>query len=181
MTRTKAVTVLQVLLKLLQPATGRRTKISSWSCWYLTYPLQSHSQRKETPPKQKWVYYFYIFIVFFQGIPGCVSKTCRVFENALLELLLWLQYMVYVTLFPMIKVMHFYNTTSRNMCSVLCTAVFCSSFVSLFPGMLFREFLNYFEMVLVDTYYLYRFYFAFHIGCISILLTLYFKVYSASF
>jgi hypothetical protein len=153
MSRTNRVTVLQVLLKLLQLARRRRTKISSWSCWYLTYPLESHSQRKGNALKQKWVYYSYIVIVFFQGIPGCVSKTYRVFGNKILDLLLWLQYMLHITLFPMIKVMHFYRTTSRNtnMCAVLYTAVFCSFLMSFFPGTPFRDFLNYFEMVLVDT------------------------------
>jgi hypothetical protein len=47
----------------------------------------------------------------------------------------------------MLTVLYFCISTFRSMCAVPNMAVFCSSFISYFPGMLLRYLLNYFEMV----------------------------------
>jgi hypothetical protein len=55
------------------------------------------------------------------------------------------------------------------MCAVKNVAVFCRSFMSYFPSMLLRYFLNDFEMLLVDPVITgITFVFAFHMHCISI-------------
>ena len=59
--------------------------------------------------------------------------------------------MVHVTLFAMLNLLYFYISTFRSVCAVPSMAVFCSSLISWFPGMLLRYFLNYFEMVPVIT------------------------------
>ena len=46
-------------------------------------------------------------------------------------------------------VLYFYISTFQSMCAVPNMAVFCSSFISCFPGMLLRYCLNYFEIVVV--------------------------------
>ena len=68
------------------------------------------------------------------------------------------------------------------MCAVPSMAVFCGSLTSCFPGMLLTYFLNVFEIVPVApvitgiTYV-----FTFHMRCISIVRSLYFRIFSASF
>jgi len=61
-------------------------------------------------------------------------------------------------------------------------AVFCSSLTSCFPGMLLTYFLNDFEIVPVAPVITgISFVFTFHMCCISIVRSLYFRVFSASF
>ena len=68
------------------------------------------------------------------------------------------------------------------MCAVPNMAVFCSSFTSWFPGMLLMYFLNDFEMVPVAPIITgITLVFTFHMRCISIVRSLYFKIFSASF
>jgi hypothetical protein len=50
-------------------------------------------------------------------------------------------------LFPMLNVWYVYISTFRITCAVPIMAVFCSSLISCFPGMLLGYFLNDFEMV----------------------------------
>ena len=57
--------------------------------------------------------------------------------------------MVPISLVPELAVLYFYVCTFRSMCAVPNMAVFCSSFMSWFPGMLLIYFLNDFEMVQV--------------------------------
>ena len=47
----------------------------------------------------------------------------------------------------MLNVLFFYISTFRSMCAVHNMAVFCSSLISCFPGMLFKYFLNDFQVV----------------------------------
>ena len=47
---------------------------------------------------------------------------------------LWLQYTVHVMLFPMINVLYFYITTFRSKCAAPSKAVFRSSLMSCFSG-----------------------------------------------
>jgi hypothetical protein len=47
----------------------------------------------------------------------------------------------------MLNVLYFYISTSRSVCAVPNVALFCSSLISCFPGMLLKYFLKDFEMV----------------------------------
>ena len=67
------------------------------------------------------------------------------------------------------------------MCAVPNMAVFCSSFTSCFPGTLLTYFLNNFQIVSVDPITRITFSFTFHKRCISIVRSLYFRIFSASF
>jgi len=69
-----------------------------------------------------------------------------------------------------------------SMCAVPNMAVFCSSLTSWFPGMLLTYFLNDFEMVPVAPVITgITFVFTFHVPCICIVNSLYFRIFSASF
>ena len=48
---------------------------------------------------------------------------------------------------PMTNVAYFYISTFQSVCSVPTVAIFFSSLIPLFPDMLFRFFMNHFEMV----------------------------------
>ena len=90
--------------------------------------------------------------------------------------------MVSISLVPALALLYFYVRTFRNMCAVPNLAVFCSSFTSWFPGMLLIYFLNDSEMVPfapINTGI--TLVFTFHMRCISIVRSLYFKIFSASF
>jgi hypothetical protein len=68
------------------------------------------------------------------------------------------------------------------MCAVPNMAVFCSSLTSWFPGMLLTYFPNDFEMVPVAPIITgITFGFTFHMRCISIVWSLYFRIFLASF
>ena len=78
--------------------------------------------------------------------------------------------------------LYFYVRTFRSMCAVPNMAVFCSYFTSWFPGMLLMFFFNDFEMVPVAPIITgITLVFTFHMRCISIVRSLYFKIFSASF
>jgi len=49
--------------------------------------------------------------------------------------------------FPMLHVLYFYSSTFCSKCAVSNMAVFCSSLILCFPGMLLGYFLNDFEVV----------------------------------
>ena len=68
------------------------------------------------------------------------------------------------------------------MCAVPNMTVFWSSFTPCFPGMLLTYFLNDFEIIPVATIIIdMTFVFTFHMRCISIVRSLYFRIFSASF
>ena len=68
------------------------------------------------------------------------------------------------------------------MCAVPNMDVFCSSLTSRFPGMLLTYFLNGFEIVPVASIITgMTFVFTFHMRYISVVSTLYFRIFSASF
>ena len=82
----------------------------------------------------------------------------------------------------MLNVLYFYIITFRSTCAVRNVAVFCSSLISCFPGMLIRYSLNELEMVptapvITDI----TFGFILHMHCVSIVTSLYFRIFSASF
>ena len=84
-------------------------------------------------------------------------------------------------LLPIISVLHFYISSFGNTCAVPSSAVLCSSLMSCLAGMLCRYFLNHFEMVpvariITGTISVFKF----HIHCMSIPRSLYFKTFSAA-
>ena len=96
--------------------------------------------------------------------------------------ILLLLFMVLILLVPVLNLLHFYISTLRSMCAVPNMAVFCSSLTSCFPGMLLTYFLNDFEIVPVTPIITgITFVFTFHVCCISIVRSLYFRILLASF
>ena len=90
--------------------------------------------------------------------------------------------MVSISLVPALALLYFYVSTFRSMCAVPNTAVFCSSFTSWFSGMLLRYFLTHFEIGPVAPIITgITLVFTFHMHFISIVRSLYFKIFSASF
>jgi len=90
--------------------------------------------------------------------------------------------MVRISLFPALTPLYLYVSTFRRMCAMPNMAFFCSSLTSWFPGVLLTYFLNYFEMVPVAPIITgITFGFTFDMRCISIVKSLYFRIFSASF
>ena len=90
--------------------------------------------------------------------------------------------MVLISLVPVLNLLYFYISTFRNMCAVPNMAVFCNFLTSWFSGMLFTYFLNDFEIVpVIPIITGITFVFTFHMRCISIVRSLYFRIFSASF
>ena len=58
-------------------------------------------------------------------------------------------------LFPTLNVLYLYISTFRSLCAVPSMAVFCTSFISCYPGRLLGYFLSDFEVVPADYYYYY--------------------------
>jgi small-conductance mechanosensitive channel len=122
-----------------------------------------------------------ITISFMQSIYTYIPETNHVPKEYNVAAILSLLLMAPISLVPTLALMYFYISTFRSMCSVSSIAVFCSSLTSWFPGMMLTYFLNYFEMVpvapvisgitLVSTFY---------IRSISIVRSLYFRIFSAS-
>ena len=89
--------------------------------------------------------------------------------------------MVLISLVSVLNLLYFYISTIRSMCAVPSTAVFCSSMTACFPGMLLTYFLNDFEIVPVAPIITgITFVFTFHMRCISIVRSLYFRIFSVS-
>ena len=96
--------------------------------------------------------------------------------------ILLLSLMVLISLVPVLNLLYFYISTFRSMCAVPNMGVFCCSFTSCFPGMLLTYFLNDFEIVPVAPIITgITFVFTFHMHCISIVRSLYFRILPASF
>ena len=87
-----------------------------------------------------------------------------------------------ISLLSVLNLWYFYIRTFRSKCAVPNMAVFCSSSTSWFPGMLLMYFLNDFERVPVTPIITgITFVFTFHMRYISIVRSLYFRIFSASF
>ena len=98
-------------------------------------------------------------------------------EHDVAAILLFL-FMVLISLLSVLNLLYFYISTFRSMCAVPNMAIFCSSLTSWFPGMLLTYFLNVFEIVPVAPIIItgITFVFTFHMSCISIVRSLYFKI-----
>ena len=71
----------------------------------------------------------------------------REYSVVAILLLLFILFMVLISLVPVLNLLYFYISTFRSMCAVPNMAVFCSSLTSYFPGMLHTYFLNDFEIL----------------------------------
>ena len=90
--------------------------------------------------------------------------------------------MVRISLVPVLTPLYLCASTFRSMCAVPYMVVFCSSLTSWFPGMLLTYFLNDFEMFPVAPIITgITFVFTYHMRCISVLRSLYFRIFSGSF
>jgi hypothetical protein len=90
--------------------------------------------------------------------------------------------MVHIMIFPKLNILYFYISTLLSTCAVPSVAVFCGYFMSRFSYMLFRYFFNDFEMVSVAPVFTgINLVFTFHIKCIGIVRSVYFKIFLASF
>jgi len=90
--------------------------------------------------------------------------------------------MVRILLVPVLTVLYPCVSTFRSMCAVPNMAVYCSSLTLWFPGMLLTYFLNDFEMVPVTPIITgITFVFRFHMRCISIVRSFYFRIFLAYF
>ena len=117
-----------------------------------------------------------------QGIYTYIPETNYVSREHSVAAILLLLFMVLISLVPVLNLLYFYISTFRSMCAVPNMAVFCSSLISCFPGMLLTYFLNVFEILPVAPIINgITFVFTFHMRCISIVRSLYFRIFSASF
>ena len=90
--------------------------------------------------------------------------------------------MVLISLVSVLNLLYFYISTFWSVCAVPNMAVFWSSLTSCFPGMVFKYFLNDFEIDPVAPIITgITFGFTFHMRCISIVRYLYFKIFSCYF
>jgi len=102
-------------------------------------------------------------------------------EYSVAAILLFL-FVVLISLLSVLNLLYFYNSTFQSMCAVPNMSVFCSSLTSCLPGILHTYFLNDFEIVPVAPIVTgISFVFTFHMRCISIVRSLYFKIFSASY
>ena len=117
-----------------------------------------------------------------QGIYTYIPETNYVPPEYSVTAILLLLFMVLISLVSVLNLLYFYISTFRSMCVVPNIAIFCSFLTSCFPGMLLMYFLNDFEIVPVTPVITgITFVFTFHMGCISIVRSLYFRIFSASF
>jgi len=115
-----------------------------------------------------------------QGIYTYIPETNYVPRENSVAAILLLLFMVLISLVSVLNLLYFYISTIWSMCAVPNMAVFCSSLTSYFPGMLLMYFLNYFEIVPVAPIVTgITFVFTFHMHCIYIVRSLYFRIFSA--
>jgi len=117
-----------------------------------------------------------------QGIYAYIPETNFFPREYSVAAILLLLFMVLVSSVPVLNLLYFYISTFLSMCAVPNMAVFCSSLTSCFPGIFLTYFLNNFEIVPVAPISTgITFVFTFHVRCISVVRSLYFRIMSASF
>ena len=117
-----------------------------------------------------------------QGIYTYIPETKYVPREYSVAAILLLLFMVLISLVSLLNLLYFYISTFRSMCAVPNMAVFCSSLTSCFPGMLLMYFLNDFEIVPVAPIITgISFVFTFHMRWISVVRSLYFRIFSIFF
>ena len=93
-----------------------------------------------------------IIISFMQGTYTYIPEKNYVPREYSVAAILFLLFMVLISLVPVLNVLYFYISNFRSTCAEPSMAVFCSSFISCFPGMLLTYFLNDFELLLLLLY-----------------------------
>jgi len=123
-----------------------------------------------------------IIISFMQGIYTYIPETNYVPREYSVAAILLLLFMVLISSVSVLNLLQFYISTFRSMCAVPNMAVVWISLNSCFHGMLLTYFLNNFETVPVAPASTgITFDFTFHMRCISIVRSLYFRIFSVSF
>ena len=113
-----------------------------------------------------------------QGIYTYIPETNYVPREYSVAAILLLLFTVFISLVSVLNLLYFYISTFRSMCAVSNMAVFCTSLTSCFPAMLLAYFLNDFEIVPVAPIITgITFVFTFHMRCISIVRSLYFRIF----
>ena len=113
-----------------------------------------------------------------QGIYTYIPETNYVSRQYSVAAVLLFLFMVHASLAPVLNLLYLYISTFRSMCAVTNMADFCNTLTSWFPGMLLMYFLNDFETVLVAPIITgITLVFTFHMPCISIVRSLYFKIF----
>ena len=116
-----------------------------------------------------------------QGIYTYIPETNYVPREYSVTAILLLLFMVLISLVSVLNLLYFYISTFRSICAVPNMAVFCS-LTSCFPGMMLTDFLSGFEIVPVAPVIIgITFVLTFHMCCISIVRSLYFRIFLASF
>ena len=117
-----------------------------------------------------------------QGIYTYIPKTNHDPRDYGVAAILLLLFTVLISLVSVLNLLYFYISTFRSMCAMPNMAVFCSSLTSWFPVMFLTYFLNDYEIVPVAPIItVITFVFTFHMCCICIVRSLYFRIFSASF
>ena len=117
-----------------------------------------------------------------QGIYTHIPETNHVPREYNVAAILLFLFMVLIPLVSVLNLLYFYISTFRSMCAVPNMVVSSSSLTSCCPGMLLTYFLNDYERVLVAPIITgITFVFTFHMCCISIVGSLYFRIFSSSF
>ena len=125
---------------------------------------------------------FIINISFMQGTYTHIPETNYVPREHGVAAILLSPLMVLILLLAVLNLLYFYISTFRSMCAVPNMALFCSSLTSWFPGMLLTYFLHVFEIVPVAPIITgITFVFTFHMRSISIVRSLYFRIFQAAF
>ena len=113
-----------------------------------------------------------------QGIYTHIPETNYVPREYSVATIMLLLFMVLISLVSVLNLLYFYISTFRSMCAVPNMAVFCSSLTSCFHGMLLMYFLNVSEIIPVAPIITgITFVFTFHMRCISIVRSLYFRIF----
>jgi len=113
-----------------------------------------------------------------KGIYIYIPETNYVPREHSVAAILLLIFMVLISLVSVLNLLYFYISTFRSTCAVPNMAVFCSSLTSCFPDMLLMYFLNDLEIFPVAPIITgIAFVFTFHMPCISIVRSLYFKIF----
>ena len=134
-----------------------------------------------------YYYYYYcccccIIVSFMQGSHTHIPGTNHIPRGYIVAAILSLLFKVPVCLVPALALLFFYVSTFWSMCALPNMAVLCSSLTSWFPGMSLTYFLNDLEMVPVTPIITgITLVFTFHMCCISIVRSVYSKIFSASF
>ena len=115
-----------------------------------------------------------------EGIYTYIPETNYVPREYSVAAVLLFLFMLLISLVSVLNLLYFYISTLLSMCAVPNMAVFYSSLTSCFPGMLLTYFQNDFEIVPVAPITTgITFVFTFHMRCISIVRSLYFRILSA--